>query len=314
MALLVVQLNHPGPQKKFKPFKNPSETSDGYVRVANGEIIREWNVDECHYRKFINNKGNYISDLTELPNTQPEKLQFWGEWEGNSFFTPINNGKGTPNGIHEPFHSIVNRGHQNTDPYVYGEYFKYAVCPQTGIMNTLDNGSLILFGTTTKFGFLLDTVFVIKSNESAEIVRNTNGSGYSQTYKEETLDQLCEYLKVPYCPNNNIKLYRGQTFGECNEYFSFVPCRREELGPFKKNLLDYNSFPWLSKCTQGHPYKHLMERKPKDIWKEIVSFVLGKQFLLGIQFAEPISYSNSTLILPTNSTVQTPKRLLQKGC
>jgi hypothetical protein len=314
MSLMIVQLNHPGPEKEFKPFNNSSKISDGYVSLANAKIIREWNNDKCHYRKFIKNKGFYISELTKLPNAQPEELLFWGEWEGNSFFNVIGSGKGTPNGIHEPFHSIVNRGHQNTDPYVYGEYFKYAVCSQTGIMNTLDNGSLILFGTTTKFGFLLDTVFVIKSNESAEIVRNTNGSGYSQTYKEETLDQLCEYLKVPYCPNNNIKLYRGQTLGECNNYYSYVPCREEVKGPFNKVLLNYKSFPWLSKCTQGHPYKHLIGRDPINIWNDITRFLLGQKFYLGIQFEEPPIYTNSASGLSPNSNLQTHNPPHQKCC
>jgi hypothetical protein len=279
MAILTVQLNHPGPQKKFKSFINPSKISEGYKRLADQKIIREWNNDlpnnkRPHYRKFIKNTGEYIDDLKSKPTKSI--LHFWGEWEGNSFFNVICNGNGTPNGVHQPFHSIAIRGFQNTDPYVYGEYFKYAICSQTGVMKSLSNGSLILFGTTTKLGFLLDTVFVVKSNEPAEIVHNTAGSKYSQTYKEETLDQLYEYLKVPYCSNKEIKLYRGQTFWECNTYFSFVPCKTEKSVPFDKILLGYNSFPWLSRCTQGHPYKHLLGKDPIVIWNEIVRFLLSQ--------------------------------------
>jgi len=315
MALLTVQVNHPGRQKEYKVFGTDATVSEGYRILSNKQVIREWNNDilpknkRPHYRKFIKNKGEYIYDL----DLKPKKcnLLFWGEWEGNSFFRLIGNGKGTPNGIHEPFQSIVIHGHQNTDPYVFGEYFKYAVCSQTGIMKTLDNGSLILFGTTIKQGFLLDTVFVVKCNEPADIIRNTNGAKYSQVYKEETLNQLCEYLKVPFCYNIEIKLYRGQTYWECNNYFSFVPCRKVESGPFDKILLDNKSFPWLSKCRQGHPFRHLIGRKPIDIWNEIANFLLKQKFYLGIRFSEPVSYSH--LLLGPSTNIQTEPKL-KKSC
>jgi hypothetical protein len=46
-----IQLNHPGNQKPFKLGK-------GYRQIANN-IIREWNNDNVHYRKFIQNNGHY---------------------------------------------------------------------------------------------------------------------------------------------------------------------------------------------------------------------------------------------------------------
>ena len=64
MPLLKVQLNHPGSEKPFKL---------GYQKV-NGSIIREWNDDPCHYRKFIRNKGDYLSSIGANPIES--KLQF----------------------------------------------------------------------------------------------------------------------------------------------------------------------------------------------------------------------------------------------
>lgn len=300
MALLTVQLNHRGPEKKFRLSSNPTKISKGYYRNEKGEIIREWNKDilpngkRPHYRKFIKNIGEYIDKLGAKP--KKGNLLFWGEWEGHSIFHPINKVSGIPNGIHEPFHSIKNRGHQNTDPYIFGDYFKYAICLQTGIMNTLDIGSLILFGTTTDRGFQLDTVFVVKSNEPALSVRINKGANYTDEYKEETLDQLCEYLQTPSCGNDHIKLYKGQTFLECDTYFSFVPCKVEESAPFGKLLLDYKSFPWLSKCKQGHPYNHLLGRNPIKTWNEITNFVLSQEgFCLGVRFVESVTKDMSQL-------------------
>jgi len=72
-----VQFPHPGAQKPFKLEK-------GY-RVGNGKIIREWNSDKNHYRKFLLNHGYYLNDLKDAQPKQ-SNLYFWGEWEGNSFF------------------------------------------------------------------------------------------------------------------------------------------------------------------------------------------------------------------------------------
>jgi len=115
-------------------------------------------------------------------------LQFWGEWEGNSVFHPINDGVGNGNGIHEPFHSTQIRGFENTDPYIYGDFFKYATCSQSGELLNLMPSSLILFGTTKDIGFELDTVFVVKTFESALSVFTNKGHNYSRVYHEETLE------------------------------------------------------------------------------------------------------------------------------
>jgi len=148
MPLLKVQLNHPGSEKPFKLGK-------GYQKI-NGSIIREWNDDPRHYRKFIRIKGDYLPSIGANPIES--NLQFWGEWEGNSVFHPINNEAGNANGIHEPFHSTQIRGFENTDPYIYGNFFKYATCSQSGELLNLMPSSLILFGTTKDIGFELDTV------------------------------------------------------------------------------------------------------------------------------------------------------------
>lgn len=267
---IAVQLNHPSPEKPFSIGK-------GYIQL-NNQIIREWNNDECHYRKFICSQGDFVDNLKSFP--QSNNLLFWGEWEGNSFFHKINAGKGSPNGIHVPFHSISNRGIQNTDPYVFGESFKYAVCSQTGVMYNLSNNSVVLFGTTTKQGFLLDTVFVVKSHKSAKDVKKTD---YTQVYQEETLEQLGDRYSCSNLTSKN-KLYEGQTWWDCNDFFSFVPCKLESSNSHERAIL---KLPCLSNQKVGHPYKHFSSMTSKDVWNEIVDDVLKQGFLLGVKFAEP---------------------------
>jgi len=274
-----IQLNHPCNEKLFI-------IGNGYFPF-NNQIIREWNNDtlpngkQPHYRKFIRSNGEFVANMNSKP--QNSNLIFWGEWEGNSIFNPINNGQNTPNGIHEPFHSVVVRGFQNTDPYVFGNYFKYAICSQKGIMCNLPTGSLILFGTTTNIGFLLDTVFVVKSHETAISVCNNNAANYSIVYREETIEQLGNTYLGPN-PSSINKIYQSQTWWDCNDYFSFVPCNIASSNNYSKVILN---FPLMAKQKVGHPYRHFNRRQPIDVWKDIVNSVLKQGFVLGVRFKEP---------------------------
>ena len=273
MPKLIVQLNHPGPEKSFID-------SNGYQQI-NYQIVREWNDDINHYRKFIRNGGEYLSSLNALPLSS--KLLFWGEWEGNSNFTPLGNGNSIPNGIHVPFHSVLTKGSQNTDPYVFGAYFKYAICSQTGVMCNLLADSLILFGTTKDIGFELDTVFVVRNHESAQKVYLNSASNYTLVYREETLKQLGQTYLGPN-PSLYNKIYSGQTWWENKDYFSFVPCKVDDGFGFKKVVLP---IPPMGKQKVGHPYRQFSNLNYNQLWRYIVDEVLKQGFYLGIRFDEP---------------------------
>ena len=274
MAVLKVQLNHPGKEKLFR-------IGNGYQKV-NDLIIREWNDDPRHYRKFLENEGEYITSLNIKP--QNGNLLFWGEWEGNSVFTPINRGKGIPNGIHKPFHSTLIRGCENTDPYIFGDCFKYATCSQTGELTNLIPDSLILFGTTKDIGFELDTVFVVKTFEPAQSVFSNKGKDYSRVYYEETLEQLGETYLGPN-PSKYERLYDSQTWWDNKGYFSFVPCKVATGEVFQKAILP---IPPMAKQKVGHPYQHLSNLDHIELWYFVVNEVIKQGFCLGIRFTEPI--------------------------
>jgi len=283
MPILKVQLNHPGIQKNFK-------IGSGYLRIGN-HIIREWNCDRSHYRKFLLNHGLYIDDINDI-NPKVADLYFWGEWEGNSFFDPFINHNYIvlPNGINKPFHSIVIRGTQNTDPYVFGDYFKYCTCKQSSNMCNLDPGSVIIFGSAfpTLNKFYIDTVFVINYRNTAINVNANRGTGYSQTYKEETLEQLQEYLGVPFIATNK-KLYHSQTWWDNKKYFSYVPCKLEHDGNGFERLYIYLNDPLfnLSDNPTGKSYLRNCNLSPMDLWHEIVNKAKEQKFKLGLRFDEP---------------------------
>jgi hypothetical protein len=212
MALLAVQLNHPGSQKPFKIGK-------GYVK--NGDaIVREWNSDRSHYRKFLEVEGQFIGLAGDKPIS--EKLHLWGEWEGHSFFSPLQGYD--PNGIHRPVHDVGRVGSQNTDPYIYGPNFYYAVCKQRGQLTRLEPGSLILFGSSFKGGFALDTVFVVDSWETVHEVAKSGDSAYSSIYREATLERLGDIYSAP-APRSALRLYGSRTYQQDPNLFSYVPCK-----------------------------------------------------------------------------------------
>jgi hypothetical protein len=280
MPILKVQLNHPGNEKPFRIGK-------GYQKVDD-LVIREWNDDPRHYRKYLENDGEYLTSLGDKP--QKGKLYFWGEWEGNSVFIPINNGKGSPNGIHKPFHSNLLRGSVNTDPYIYGDYFKYATCKQTGQVSKLEMNSLILFGTVypSKGIFCIDTVFVVNKYETPTIVSRTNAVNYSTIYREETLEQLGDNDYLRPNPIDNSRLYHGFTWQENNSYFSFVPCRLNNEAGYEKLQINLNDSRFdLSSNPTGKSFMRDSEGTPKETWKQIVEMALDQGFYLGVKFYEP---------------------------
>jgi hypothetical protein len=283
MPILKVQLNHPGSQKSHR-------FGSGYSK--NGvNTIREWNNDISHYRKFILNSGVFLDNALDRKPKEVD-LYFWGEWEGNSCFNPINNSdyRVLPNGIHRPFHSIAIKGVQNTDPYVFGENFKYCICKQKGKLLNLCRGSIILFGSVfpSLNKFYIDTVFVVKNHTPSKSVQANGGLGYSQTYKEETLEQLTQYLKIPQINSNN-SIYHSQTWWDDNEFFSFVPCKLEVNGNgFERLFINLNDpITNPSSYPSGISYFNSCKLTPKELWNKITVIAIEQKFKLGIRFTEP---------------------------
>lgn len=277
MSILAVQLNHPGAEKAFKPGMGFS--------IFQEKDIREWNNDPRHYRKFIQQKGQYISQPGENPLT--DELLFWGEWEGNSWYKPLNSW--SPNGIHQPFHSLHIRGHQNTDPYVFGKNFHYAVCKQRGQLTRLDPGSLILFGSSFKHGFALDTVFVVGSYETAHEVAAGNANNYSLTYRQATLEQLGETYTHPH-PESKLRLYNGQTYFHNADYFSYSPCRPinpMNLLGFDRILFPYQERPLFSSNPTGIKIIAQGKEHVKTIWDTVTQKIIENNYYFGISFQEP---------------------------
>jgi hypothetical protein len=279
MPILTVQLNHPGAELPYKMGKGFS--------VRDGKVVREWNAAGSHHRKFIRSKGEYLSQH----NAQPIKgsIMFWGEWEGNAWYTHV--GGAHAYGIHEPFFSLQPRNHQNTDPYVFGPAFRYAVCKQRGRMHYLEPGSLILFGSSFGHGFALDTMMVVGSYQTAQEVSQTNASHYSDVYRQTTLEQLgATYLGAG--PDSRHRLYSGKTWHQDPTFFSYTPCKPDtpdNAQTFPRVMFPFEGMQEWGFSSNPTGIKFISEgaASARNIWQTITEHVLSQGYSLGISIEEP---------------------------
>jgi len=195
-----------------------------------------WNKGN-HCRKFIRSRG---LRLDENGRKIDGCVVFWGEWEPESKIVrkiekPIKKG---PNCIYEPYylrpHSYGDL--QNTDPFVFGDHFRYSWCQQPShrSLRSLEQGCMILFGSPTKEGFALDTVFVVLDyvgyamNDYEALLRQVD-----ETYRVVTTNPIlkgktsaCHKTCTSRANSKVYKSYRGATIDDSvNGMFSFFPCQ-----------------------------------------------------------------------------------------
>ena len=306
--VLIVQFTHPGGEHAVSPKER-----------ANG--VKEWNYGS-HRRKFLKALGQYVMKDGALSPKQD--LLFWGEWEPTSRVHLINSTSGAgivPKYVHEPFlqkgpsglilppfnnGKFVTikgiqkpLGRQNTDPFVFGDYFLYSVCKQIKkIRNStlseftqlgeLEKGSIILFGSTIsrKHGgpyFVLDTVFVVgdyKAYHSKNAPSNLSGF---------VPNDYCDLMGfVNWNPSNDHICYRGATVNNpMNGMFSFVPCRPCSSGEvgFPRVVLTKADMKIISDNLNAAPkFSDETDVSPASCWRQICNIVQKQGFELGVNF------------------------------
>ena len=291
------QVNHPGSELKIV-YNNRQRHIDDYhfVNDSSTRGVRLWNrsiingKNNSHKRKFIEFNGKYISDLNNLAEKE-SLLKFWGEQEGYSEFELLNKTKGvnywdSPYAVHKPFFSYPN-GEQNTDPFIFGDEFYYAVCKKDKLKN-LQIGDIVLFGSefgskgTTKF--YLDTLFVIKDKIS------TDFSNFNEIYIESTLKRL-DISGI--CPKVK-SVHRGLKFQHIkknsNSIFSFVPCKLSNKNniSFGRPIIDTSKYgDYLRKpgAKTGIKSSTIESNETiENLWNKIAKEVLSQGFYLGTHF------------------------------
>ena len=215
----IIQFFHPGLEHKYN-FTN-----------KDNQHIRTWNLDG-HRRKFMIHDGQYIENNIR----KSSKLLFWCEWEPPSIVERLpQHGrtltkKAYPEYLHYPFLPPVEKikeyqksGYQNTDPFIFGDAFRYSNCKQAtySSLKKLEKGSLILFGSRVNYRFAIDTVFVVK--ESEPYIASLNDKFENLGIFNQIVLKMFKNSK---CNNSKAEkvLYTGATYDKkVNSMFSFVP-------------------------------------------------------------------------------------------
>lgn len=277
MSVYLVQFPHPGPEH------GPGAASD-----------MPWNQGP-HKRKFLRSPGRYVDESGALRESQ---LVFWGEWEPPSRvvkrWLPAS---GLPCFLHEPVLGTPPVGgafRQNTDPWVFGNAFRYSNCKQLtphgnpSALQSLTRGSMILFGSQLAGVFAVDTVFVVAESRPFTPAE-ASGAETDDAFKFGTIESLATDSRTKAA---RFTLFRGATADDpVNDMFSFVPCRVavEADGPrfARPAILLPGYVNPASKQAPAGAGRPLTPQIVYEQWDLVRKQVLAADCALGISFRTP---------------------------
>ena len=271
--LLIVQFLHPG----------------GEHRPDDG-LLKTWNTGP-HKRKFLVGGGRWRTATDSVD--QVSQIVFWGEWEPPSQIAARyeSSDRAWPNYLHTPLWTTAppDGSLQNTDPYVYGDHFRYSNCLQTTVhgptgLQNLAPGSVILFGSGIADEFALDTVLVVADSEPMSrsmVPSDAKGDAFRSVVHD-----------VLYRENRDLetRLYHGATPSErVGQMFSFFPTLPLEAAPhgFPRPTI---IFPSIINPRLRQGRKHTLAKSIDEchhMWDAIATQVVEQGLALGTQVDTP---------------------------
>lgn len=241
----------------------------------------DWPTKNKHARKFLRSKGQWVS----LDGSSGQgNLEFWGEYEAPTFCESTGISEGLyPRMVQEPDPDFGEPG-LNTDPWVFYPGFVWSVCRHKSIRKPVKSGDIVLFGSSVKGEWYLDTLMVIKE-------RTESGEGViGGLYDNMIFSKLTE----PYKP------IVGESFTGFDTPFSFVPAKSSETGhsPFLRPCISSlfrdlrkhsdNQVPSTKNCQAlvFCSYEH----GNVAFWRKVAMLVENSNLLLGTRFFHVLDY------------------------
>ena len=179
---------------------------------------------------------------------------------------------------------------QNTDPFVFGDYFLYTFCRQTPRakqLHMLRPGSVIVFGSVLHYRFVCDTVFVVE--QAVSHTSSDWASVLEGLVPEEFVITTLEPMYAWRPPSDrHYTLYVGaRPSTSIDGMFSFVPCRRAEAGRFDRPAVD--DIPGLSpRNARAVSFNNsIAPNEVEDRWRHLAESVLGQGLALGTHIELP---------------------------
>lgn len=308
--LRVVVFYHPGREYPVNGAPKFRETK---------KEVMPWNSEPYHRRKFLQAKGEFVAP--DGQGVSPSLLRFWGEWEPDSEMCRLVGD--SPRCLHIPFlkkdaqskytsemgaaprcggdnapkcngKAKESKGLQNTDPFVFADHFFYGACQQNSKkgnptnMQSLEKGSIILFGSRLKGKFVLDTVFVVED-------KHEYSPGSMATDLKGFAPDVYPYI-MQMGGHDKWTCYKGASFQEpFHQMYSFVPCRQcdgsEEQG-FERPVLDDADFKGCcnkqilsdGQQTQNRKVTPVSDAEAQKIWEAVRNSIRKQGFHEGFNF------------------------------
>ena len=262
-----------------------------------------WNNTDNHRRKFIKSEGKFVNEFDQEVKAD---LTFWGEWEPQSSIERLNNSASRPKFSNTPYVDPTDGSmNQNTDPYVFGEKFRYMICQQKNYNNILKNLqplSIILFGSCIDNAFRLDTLFVISEAKRKYSILNINElTDKNNQFFYASINPMCGNAKYnksvaeeDSCrigSGEEFTYYEGVAFSEKSNYndiYSFSPCKNYSAGGSfifqqPKICLDFIN----PTQTQGINPQECSRDEIISYWKLIERQIREQELLKGTFFKTP---------------------------
>jgi hypothetical protein len=264
---------------------------------------KRWN-HRAHRRTFLRCPGLLLRDGA----CTADDLHFWAEWEpeaglDTSVADPV---RGGPRYIFRPYY-VPKAGYaryQNTDPFVFGDRFRYTGCQQNTklgptALRRLDRGSVVLFGSHLHGEFVLDTVFVVSDwvDHHARNWREVAVPEVPSQYVEVTLEP---WYAAPKQKNTaaSYRLYRGASPEDPVEgMFSYFPAAIAEETPhgFARPSLRLDGV-----ITPSHKQGKRLNPQPDVascavLWKKVLAQVEAQGLAAGIRAAMPPRITEAVL-------------------
>jgi hypothetical protein len=277
--LVIVQFPHPGSEPK------PDSGS-----------VKEWNIRPRHARKFMTVQGQWLEEADVSGVSRSGPIALWGEWEPQSLIIDTFKPKapGWPRYLYAPFWIPPpdSKWRQNTDPFVFGDRFRYSNCRQNSkrgprTTQRLARGSVILFGSTPHGEFVLDTVFVVADAQLMALEHLSELEDVDETFVAVVGEVL--YRKREDRDSRH-RLYSGASpSNSVHGMFSFFPCLPREQAPqgFVRPSIRLPGVvnPLSSRNIKLTSVESL--EAAHAIWREVVDQVVEQDLLLGVHAEIP---------------------------
>jgi hypothetical protein len=276
-------------------FSHPGAEHD---QVRSGPIYPWHRKPENHKRKYLRAPVRLAQDGPGgwQIDPEPSMAAMWAEYEPS---TLIHEFRGPPEDrMPRAWHEFTRLGAaprhaHGTDPWIFGDCFRYAICKQDTLpyLKRLQAGDLLFFGSWMKcdqdgrparsFNFFLDTVFVV-------------GGGYANgkdVVPGELLDPAfvrCSWEQTREVDRRT--LYQGAMLGPraTRAPFSWVPCLRARPGEdpprFRRPMIGQ----YFLEKEIGHGQATIaLEVRPEEAWSTVTQHCRDLGLDLAVRVESP---------------------------